>query len=163
MTCFTILDQLLNKTEVRPEEIRHQAILDTSRASQQANARLLEALAEHLDRADRELAVLFASHHCCCPENEEDPLQEGFDDSGSHHGEVAYGDPGTRDAPDLLAGLRLLPGTVEGRGRYADLTPARLAQLLSTYGIATRDVTLPDGRRRASYRRAALTEVLGCC
>ncbi|MFD9715818.1 hypothetical protein [Streptomyces sp. NPDC059076] len=43
------------------------------------------------------------------------------------------------------------------------LPQARRAPRPSPDEISTRGVTLPDGRRRASYRRAALTEVLGCC
>lgn len=67
----------------------------------------------------------------------------------------ALGDPDALASADLVDGLRLLPGTAEGRWPYADLTQTRLAQLLAPYGIQTRDITLPDGRRRKSYRRTA--------
>ncbi|GAA2254756.1 hypothetical protein GCM10010232_49930 [Streptomyces amakusaensis] len=71
------------------------------------------------------------------------------------------GDPGALASADLVAALRTLPGTAEGRWRYADLTPARLAQLLAPYEVQSRDITLPDGRRRKAYRRAAFLAAAG--
>ncbi|TKA04918.1 DUF3631 domain-containing protein [Actinacidiphila oryziradicis] len=45
------------------------------------------------------------------------------------------------------------PGTAE---EFAELTQRRLAGLLAPYQVHSRDVTLPDGRRRKAYRRTAL-------
>ncbi|MCD9193386.1 DUF3631 domain-containing protein [Streptomyces albireticuli] len=70
------------------------------------------------------------------------------------------GDPDAMASTDLVSALRHLPGAAEGHWRYADLTPARLAKLLACYEVSTRDITLPDGRRRKSYRRAALQSTL---
>ncbi|WP_405889813.1 DUF3631 domain-containing protein [Streptomyces sp. NBC_00133] len=75
----------------------------------------------------------------------------------------AVGDPDAMSSADLVTCLRDLPGVAEGRWRYADLTQARLAQLLAPYEVSTRDVTLPDGRRRKSYRRGALLAALPAC
>ncbi|MFE6457756.1 DUF3631 domain-containing protein [Streptomyces cinereoruber] len=66
------------------------------------------------------------------------------------------GSPDVMSSAALVAGLRQLPGTAEGRWAYKDLTQARLAALLRPYEVASRDVTLPGGRRRKSYRRGAL-------
>ena len=77
-----------------------------------------------------------------------------------------FADLGDEDAvasADLVAALRHLPGVAEGRWRYADLTQPRLAQLLAPYEVSTRDVTLPDGRRRKSYRRGALLAAMQSC
>jgi hypothetical protein len=57
---------------------------------------------------------------------------------------------------DLLALLHRMPGFAVGRWRFTDLTQTRLAQVLAPYGVETRDATLPDGRRRKSYRLRAL-------
>ncbi len=70
------------------------------------------------------------------------------------------GDPEAVASCDLVAALRTVPGVAEGRWRYADLTQSRLAQLLAPYEVSTRDITLPDGRRRKSYRRSALLAAL---
>ncbi|MFJ7423385.1 DUF3631 domain-containing protein [Streptomyces uncialis] len=132
---------------------------------------LTGALAERL-AAGRELAALLSSHWCCCTEEEiaEDDEEEILSCPDEHpptSGVVqdalrVFADLGYPDAlasADLVAALRRLPGTAGDRGRYADLTQARLAQLLAPYEISTRDVMVPDGRRRKSYRRAALA---GC-
>lgn len=66
------------------------------------------------------------------------------------------GDPAAMASEDLVALLRHTPGLAVGRWRFADLTQARLAHLLAPYEVTTRDATLPDGRRRKSYRRSAL-------
>lgn len=66
------------------------------------------------------------------------------------------GDPEAMASEDLVAMLRHAPGFAVGRWRYADLTQARLAHLLAPYEVTTRDATLPDGRRRKSYRLSAL-------
>ncbi|GAA3087628.1 hypothetical protein GCM10017562_67370 [Streptomyces roseofulvus] len=72
----------------------------------------------------------------------------------------AYGSPDALASADLVDGLRTLPGVAEGRWPYASLTQARLATLLRPYEVSSRDITLPDGRRRKSYRRTALLAVL---
>ncbi|MGW1974185.1 DUF3631 domain-containing protein [Streptomyces sp. NPDC001889] len=121
--------------------------------------------------AGRELAVLLSSHWCCCTEEEiaEDDAEDFLSCPDEHpptSGVVQdilrvfadLDDPDALASADRVAVLRRLPGTADGRGRYAGLTQARLAQLLSLYEISTRDVTLPDGRRK-SHRRAALA---GC-
>ncbi|SEO73818.1 DUF3631 domain-containing protein [Actinacidiphila rubida] len=66
------------------------------------------------------------------------------------------GDPEAMASEDLVALLRHAPGIAVGRWRFADLTQARLAHLLAPYEVTTRDATLPDGRRRKSYRRSTL-------
>jgi hypothetical protein len=66
------------------------------------------------------------------------------------------GDPEAMASEDLVALLRQVPGVAVGRWRFADLSQARLAHLLAPYEVTTRDATLPDGRRRKSYRRSAL-------
>ncbi|WUH90350.1 DUF3631 domain-containing protein [Streptomyces sp. NBC_00433] len=66
------------------------------------------------------------------------------------------GDPEAMASEDLVAVLRHAPGFAVGKWRFADLTQARLAHLLAPYEVTTRDATLPDGRRRKSYRLSAL-------
>jgi hypothetical protein len=66
------------------------------------------------------------------------------------------GDPAAMASQDLVALLRHVPGYAAGRWRFADLTQTRLAHLLAPYEVTTRDATLPDGRRRKSYRLSAL-------
>jgi hypothetical protein len=66
------------------------------------------------------------------------------------------GNPEAMASEDLVALLRRAPGFAVGKWAFADLTQARLAQLLAPYDVTTRDATLPDGRRRKSYRRSAL-------
>ncbi|MGW5679817.1 DUF3631 domain-containing protein [Streptomyces sp. NPDC003860] len=129
---------------------------------------LTGVLAERL-AAGRELAALLSSHWCCCTEEEDaGDDEEAFLSCPEEHPPTLgivrdvlrvfadLGDPEALASADLVAALRRLPGTADGRWRYADLTQARLAQLLAPYEISTRDVTLPDGRRRKAYRRAAL-------
>ncbi|MFJ4338635.1 DUF3631 domain-containing protein [Streptomyces sp. NPDC088915] len=72
----------------------------------------------------------------------------------------AYGSPDALASADLVDGLRTLPGVAEGRWPYASLTQTRLAALLRPYEVSSRDITLPDGRRRKSYRRTALLAAL---
>jgi hypothetical protein len=66
------------------------------------------------------------------------------------------GDPAAMASQDLVALLRHVPGYAAGMWRFADLTQTRLAHLLAPYEVTTRDATLPDGRRRKSYRLSAL-------
>ncbi|MCX5238904.1 DUF3631 domain-containing protein [Streptomyces prunicolor] len=54
---------------------------------------------------------------------------------------------------ELVARLRELPGEAEGRWRYADLTPVRLALLLRPYGVQSRKPRSADGSRYRAYRR----------
>lgn len=73
------------------------------------------------------------------------------------------GDPHAVASADLVDALRHLPGTAGNHWRYSDLTQARLAQLLAPHGMQTRDITLPDGRRRKPYSREALLTAMGVC
>ncbi|WP_374777037.1 DUF3631 domain-containing protein [Streptomyces sp. NBC_01310] len=73
------------------------------------------------------------------------------------------GDPHAVASADLVDALRRLPGVAGNHWRYSDLTQARLAELLAPYGMRTRDITLPDGRRRKSYQREALLAAMGVC
>lgn len=73
------------------------------------------------------------------------------------------GDPHAMASADLVDALRDLPGIAGKYYRYSDLTQSRLAELLAPYGLRTRDITLPDGRRRKSYTREALLAATGVC
>ncbi|WP_330324650.1 DUF3631 domain-containing protein [Streptomyces pseudovenezuelae] len=57
---------------------------------------------------------------------------------------------------ELVARLRELPGEADGRWRYADLTPVRLALLLRPYGVQSRKPRNVDGSRYRAYRRGDL-------
>ncbi|MBC2878078.1 MULTISPECIES: DUF3631 domain-containing protein [Streptomyces] len=120
-------------------------------------------------QAGGELRALLSSACCCTPTTADgapadtaeapDPRRTESSDSIVEACLKVFADRGGPDAmasTDLVAALQHLPGVAENRWRYADLTPIRLANLLSRYEIAPRDVTLSDGRRRKSYRRAAL-------
>ncbi|MFD4829187.1 DUF3631 domain-containing protein [Streptomyces uncialis] len=165
-----ILDALL-KVQRLDEQLTGPLIpaLDQPGGAGEQLEQLTGALADRL-AAGHELALLLSSHFCCCSDVEED-ITEDDEDFLSCPGEhprpsgivqaaldvfAEFGDPDALASQDLVAELRRLPGVAEGRWRYADLTQARLAQLLAPYEISTRDVTLPDGRRRKAYRRAAL-------
>nr|WP_165983964.1 DUF3631 domain-containing protein [Streptomyces sp. YIM 98790] len=71
------------------------------------------------------------------------------------------GHPDAISSQDLVRELRQMPGP-----RWAPhwprtaLTQRRLAELLAPYEVFSRDVTLPDGRRRKSYRRSAIVGAL---
>ncbi|WP_406186173.1 DUF3631 domain-containing protein [Streptomyces sp. NBC_01006] len=96
----------------------------------------------------------------CCQEPAEPPA--GLLDACS--GVFAeLGDPHAVASADLVDALRRLPGVAGNHWRYSDLTQARLAELLAPYGMRTRDITLPDGRRRKSYQREALLAAMGVC
>ncbi|MCY0933813.1 DUF3631 domain-containing protein [Streptomyces sp. H34-S4] len=73
------------------------------------------------------------------------------------------GHPHAVASADLVDALRHLPGIAGKHWRYSDLTQARLAELLAPHGMRTRDITLPDGRRRKSYSREALLTAMGVC
>jgi hypothetical protein len=137
--------------------------------------RLTDLLLARIE-AGQELTRLLSTA-CCCDaaedaheEAEEDVLlcvSEAHEPVGIVHAALevfaAAGDPDAMSSADLTEGLRELPGIAEGRWRYADLTPARLAQLLAPYEVSTRDITLPGGQRRKSYRRGALLAALPGC
>ncbi|MFI6289353.1 DUF3631 domain-containing protein [Streptomyces sp. NPDC051018] len=150
--------------------------LDDSLTVDQQIKRLTDLLAERLT-AGRELARLLSAGSCACTcptdigtgDRSDERLQgtEFAFVSGSRvpppgvlHAVLGifaeFGDPDALASADLVAALRTLPGTAEGRWRYAELTPARLARLLAPYEVQSRDITLPDGRRRKSYRLSAL-------
>ncbi|MGW4204206.1 DUF3631 domain-containing protein [Streptomyces sp. NPDC004726] len=154
--------------------------LDNSLTIDQQIKELTDLLAQRLT-AGRELARLLSADSCTCTCTCTCPTDTGTADRSDERlqgpefrfvtgGRVQppgvlhavlgifadFGDPDALASADLVASLRTLPGIAEGRWRYADLTPARLAQLLAPYEVQTRDITLPDGRRRKAYRRAAL-------
>ncbi|WP_371551458.1 DUF3631 domain-containing protein [Streptomyces sp. NBC_00554] len=64
---------------------------------------------------------------------------------------------------ELVARLRELPSEADGRWRYADLTPIRLALLLRPYGVQSRKPRAADGSRYRAYRRGDLLAVLPGC
>ncbi|MEU9369580.1 DUF3631 domain-containing protein [Streptomyces avermitilis] len=64
---------------------------------------------------------------------------------------------------ELVARLRELPGEADGRWRYADLTPVRLALLLSPYGVQSRKPRAADGSRYRAYRRGDLMSARPDC
>jgi hypothetical protein len=145
--------------------------LDATLTRIQQTEQLTDLLVERL-AAGHELALLLSADSCacgdggegddaphddeeflCCPDDQPQPPPILHTVLGIF---ADLGDPDALASTDLVAALRTLPGTAEGRWRYADLTPTRLAQLLAPYEIQSRDITLPDGRRRKAYRRSAL-------
>lgn len=96
----------------------------------------------------------------CCQEPAE-PTANLLDACSNVFAEL--GDPHAVASADLVDALRHLPGTAGNHWRYSDLTQARLAELLAPHGMRTRDITLPDGRRRKSYQREALLTAMGVC
>ncbi|MEU7601906.1 DUF3631 domain-containing protein [Streptomyces sp. NPDC041003] len=139
-----------------------------------------DLLIERLD-AGYELSRLLSADYCCAADVSEDdlcgleqdekccqapaePTADLLDACSNVFAEL--GDPHAVASADLVDALRRLPGVAGNHWRYSDLTQARLAELLAPYGMQTRDITLPDGRRRKSYRREALLVALGvsdCC
>lgn len=73
---------------------------------------------------------------------------------------AAHGDPGSLPTADIVEALRSTKGPALGTWQREDLTPRRLAMLLSPYGIRSRNVRLPDGTQRKSYRRSEFTAAL---
>ncbi|MFF3088671.1 DUF3631 domain-containing protein [Streptomyces nojiriensis] len=136
---------------------------------------LLERLA-----AGYELSLLLSTG-CCCAEDVAD--DEPCVPCGLEQGEeccqepevpgnlleaclgvfAQLGDPYAVASADLVDALRDLPGIAGKNWRYSDLTQARLAELLAPHGMRTRDITLPDGRRRKSYQRDAFLTAMGVC
>ncbi|MFK4222210.1 DUF3631 domain-containing protein [Streptomyces sp. NPDC019890] len=171
-------------------EIQHldQQLLDLSSPDCAVGASAGEQLEQLTDLLVERLAAghvlaRLLSTECCCAASAasaaEDATDEAEDDdflscpseppqpAGVVHACLrvfdAAGDPDAMSSADLVTCLRDLPGVAESRWRYADLTQARLAQLLAPYEVSTRDVTLPDGRRRKSYRRGALLAAVPAC
>lgn len=96
----------------------------------------------------------------CCKEPDE-PATCLLDACSNVFAELGH--PHAVASADLVEALRHLPGTAGNHWRYRDLTQARLAELLAPHGMRTRDITLPDGRRRKSYSREALLAAMGVC
>ncbi|MFB7781369.1 DUF3631 domain-containing protein [Streptomyces vinaceus] len=143
-------------------------------------AQQLEACADALTErfiAGVELSRLL-SVECCCAQDAEPCVPCGLDQGEECCQDpelpgslleacldvfAQLGDPYAVASADLVDALRDLPGTAGNHRRYSDLTQARLAQLLAPHGMRTRDITLPDGRRRKSYQRDALLAAMGVC
>jgi hypothetical protein len=184
-----LTDSLLDQ-EPEQENPRHRDILETYRDIQALDSRLrttadtppsgmsaTDQLKQLTDLLVERLALghllneLLSSQCCCTAEEEED--EERFfycpSDVAPADGILEQclevfadlGDPDAMASADLVDMLRRLPGLAGGHWRFTDLTQARLAQLLAPYDVQTRDITLPDGRRRKSYRRSALQTALG--
>ncbi|MFG2115557.1 DUF3631 domain-containing protein [Streptomyces sp. NPDC048718] len=177
---------LLQAKEAQTEIDRAlRAILDGPTPTTQADIEaelndVMELLVDKLD-TDRELRLLLGDDTCCAgaePDHEEQTaVAETAPASGDHAGVApsvldrcivsaclsAFDDHGAPDAlasADLVAALRTMPGVAEEHWPLAELTQPRLAALLRPYKVSTRDLTLPDGRRRKSYQRAALQAAL---
>ncbi|GAA0438243.1 DUF3631 domain-containing protein [Streptomyces luteireticuli] len=73
---------------------------------------------------------------------------------------AAHGDPGTLPTADLVEALRSTKGPAWGAWQREDLTPRRLAMLLSPYSIRSHNIRLPDGTQRKGYRRSEFTAAL---
>ncbi|MFB6991374.1 DUF3631 domain-containing protein [Streptomyces sp. NPDC056178] len=136
---------------------------------------LLDALTDLLVErlaAGHVLNRLLSTDCCCDAFYEDDSEDDDFLSCPDEHPQpptlvhaclqvfTEAGEPDAMASADLVAALRDLPGRTDDQVRYADLTQTRLAQLLAPYEVRTRDVTLPDGRRRKSYRRGALLAAL---
>ncbi|KUH38560.1 MULTISPECIES: DUF3631 domain-containing protein [Streptomyces] len=153
------------------------------RSHAEAEAELDDIVNLLIDRLDvaRDLGLLLGDDTCCTgmASDEKEPvhISEGLAATGDGARRALrvnapcvvcaclsvfddYGCPDALASADLVAALRTMNGTAEGRWRYAELTQARLATLLRAYEVASRDITLPDGRRRKSYRRTALLAAL---
>ncbi|BAU88029.1 hypothetical protein SLA_7163 [Streptomyces laurentii] len=140
----------------------------------------MELLVDKLD-IDRDLRLLLGDDTCCADAESDHEEQTAVaqtapateDRAGVAPGVLdrcivsaclsAFDDHGSPEAlasADLVAALRTMPGVTEEHWPLADLTQPRLAALLRPYKVSTRDLTLPDGRRRKSYQRAALQAAL---
>ncbi|WP_079110133.1 DUF3631 domain-containing protein [Streptomyces roseifaciens] len=73
---------------------------------------------------------------------------------------AAHADPGTLPTADLVEALRSTKGSAWGAWQREDLTPRRLAMLLSPYSIRSHNIRLPDGTQRKGYRRSEFTAAL---
>ncbi|WP_328971534.1 DUF3631 domain-containing protein [Streptomyces sp. NBC_00239] len=154
--------------------------LATAIEAGKGTAQQLEACADALIErfiAGYELSLLLSTD-CCCAQDAEPCAPCGLEQGEECCQDpelpdslleaclgvfAQLGDPYAVASADLVDALRDLPGVAGKDWRYNDLTQARLAQLLAPYGIRTRDITLPDGRRRKSYSREALLAATGVC
>ncbi|MFJ4688894.1 DUF3631 domain-containing protein [Streptomyces sp. NPDC088789] len=164
-----ILDAVLDVQDLDRQLVGEDSpALDKTLTPRQQIEQLTDVLTERL-AAGHELALLLARDCCACatPSDEDAGGGEFLSCPGDRpqppgivHAALGifagHGDPDALASVDLVAALRTLPGWTEGPWRYADLTPARLARLLAPYEVQSRDITLPGGRRRKAYRRAAL-------
>ncbi|MGW2367705.1 DUF3631 domain-containing protein [Streptomyces sp. NPDC001667] len=73
---------------------------------------------------------------------------------------AAHGDPGVLPTTDIVEALRSTKGPALGTWQREDLTPRRLAILLSPYSIRSHNIRLPDGTQRKGYRRSEFTAAL---
>ncbi|MEV6730704.1 DUF3631 domain-containing protein [Streptomyces sp. NPDC051364] len=178
---WAILDAF---TDVQDAEQRlRSALTAASQAGSAAAEKLDECLELLLDRlaAGADLSMLLSTACCsvagapvdkpcalsgleqdepCCQEPEE-PAACLLDACSNAFAEL--GNPHAVASADLVDILQHLPGVAGNHWRYSDLTQARLAQLLAPHGMRTRDITLPDGRRRKSYSRETLLTAMGVC
>ncbi|MGW2858279.1 DUF3631 domain-containing protein [Streptomyces sp. NPDC001205] len=75
---------------------------------------------------------------------------------------AADGDPAAMSSADLAGRLRQLPGRVEDRWSYAELTPLRLSHLLAPYGVRPRTIRFGTGQLKG-YPRNSLEAALPDC
>ncbi|MEU7166631.1 DUF3631 domain-containing protein [Streptomyces morookaense] len=73
---------------------------------------------------------------------------------------AAHGDPGTLPTADIVEALRSTKGPALGTWQREELTPRRLAMLLSPYSIRSHNIRLSDGTQRKGYRRSEFTAAL---
>ncbi|NEB01953.1 DUF3631 domain-containing protein [Streptomyces sp. SID13726] len=124
--------------------------------------------------AGAELSTLL-SNGCCCaaayepePPSHDEPEDDGEPDGGPDSDPEV--DPAAEDfdifddrgsaqgisTAELVARLRARPGEAEGRWRYTDLTPVRLAMLLRPHGMTSRKPRTAAGSRYRACRRSDL-------
>ncbi|MDD9380348.1 DUF3631 domain-containing protein [Streptomyces sp. ZAF1911] len=167
-------------TDVQNCDLRLLTDIATAIEAGKGTAQQLEACADALIErliAGYELSLLLSTG-CCCAQDAEPCVPCGLeqDEECCQEPELPgslleaclgvfaqLGDPYAVASADLVDALRDLPGIAGKHWRYSDLTQARLAELLAPHGMRTRDVTLPDGRRRKSYQRDALLTATGVC
>ncbi|KNB53470.1 hypothetical protein AC230_02005 [Streptomyces caatingaensis] len=73
---------------------------------------------------------------------------------------AAHGDPGALPTTDIVEALRSTKGPALGTWQREDLTPRRLAILLSPYNIRSHNIRVPDGTQRKGYQRSEFTAAL---
>ncbi|MFI7102774.1 DUF3631 domain-containing protein [Streptomyces sp. NPDC050161] len=144
----------------------------TERAPSDDDADELDQIVDLLVERMAAGAVLrrLLSAGCCCADTRDGACREDPDASSCPGNEAdpqsivqaalyvfgCVGSPEALPSVDLVSCLREIPGKPEGRWNYAELTPVRLARLMSPHGIAPRNVTYRDGGRFKSYRMADL-------
>ncbi|MGW6742818.1 DUF3631 domain-containing protein [Streptomyces sp. NPDC055025] len=190
MTAFPSLLDALTTTllddEPQPENPQHRALLDAHAEVQALDQQLvawaerhpsddvsaadqLEALVDLLVErlaAGMELSQLLSA--ACCSAGEDGGFLSCAGECRQRESVVhavlevfsVVGDPAAMASADLVVCLRDLPGVAGGHWLYAELTQRTLAHLLAPYGVSTRNITLPDGRRVKSYRREDLLAAL---